>query len=357
MSIISRSIASWYSVLISRRIRGMEGGTFGKGGSEAMEHQDQNIEWENAQSATDSPRRATRDLWGELLKTIVFMLAALAVIVIGCMAWFAANHRVHSGLASVSSKDVTIRLATKGVRQTSEKNLLNLDAGILYEHDGKTYYRTNNNKIALRLSDQYVVSPGASGVVTFYIIPTQDGASEITLYVNLAGYVGSGTQASPVDDPVLNALLSGHILLFQEHEGGHYSGWLSGGLNNAITVSLPEDTKENEPQEVTIYWIWPLRYENMINDLYSADNTDVDSTEEKNRFDSFVEAQSTTGLIPISDESNYRYSRIFLTRETSLSKVDSRSAAYNLADEYIGSNAQYLYLSIQTTPYRDESAE
>ena len=68
-------------------------------------------------------------------------------------------------------------------------------------------------------------------------------------------------------------------------------------------------------------------------------------------FVDFVERQaaSMTDL----ENSGYRYSRIFFTNQESLTGTDERSKAYDLADEYIGSNAQYLYLIIQTSSSDD----
>lgn len=325
-----------------------------------MKHRDEKTEAANGAAASHGSRRTTMRLWAELLKTCLFIFAALAVIVIGSIAWFAANTRVQSGTASISAKNEMIRLATKGNRQSSEEEWLNLRDGEPYPYDVDTYYYTVGERIALRLSEEYVVSPGASGSISFYIIPTQDGAMHVTLYLGLAGYAestdpGGTTQVSRVADDVLDALLSGHILLFHDYADGHYSGWLGTGtagmLSNAITVTLPDTAQANVPFEVTLYWIWPLRYENMVDDLYAQGNAEYAA-----QFKPFVEAQASE-LTVIPEASKYSYSRIFLTGEKALSTTDSRSRAYNLADEYIGTNADYLYLTIQLTPYNGETAE
>lgn len=287
-----------------------------------------------------------RRLWKEMLKTGIFLLATLIVLAFCSIAWFVSNDRTQATTASVSAKHDPLRLATKGVRQKAEKDYLRiteetLPDGETHPYKEETYYFTENGTIALRLSeDNIVVSPGASGTATFYIIPNQDGAMSLTLYVGLAGYAATQNN-TPIDDKTLDALLSGHILLFQnKDENGHYSGWL--GENNTITVSLPVTAKKDIPEEVSLHWIWPLRYENMVNDLYEKG-----SAEYRDSFAPFVEKQSKIAdMNPLTER--YRYSRIFLTNETG-DTVQDRSKAYNLADEYIGTNAQYLYLAIQTS--------
>lgn len=324
---------------------------------ENMDNQDTDkllqMEAADCRSAADAHHNALKKFWKELFKTGIFLIAALTAIVFGSIAWFTANMNVQSGSASVAAQYEIIRIASKGIRQTSELNWLHLAEGTAYEYGGNTYYYTESGKIALRLSEDYIVSPGASGFVEFYIIPTHDGAATMTLYLGLTGYEerigvdGITKEIKRVEDPTLDALLSGHILLFDDYNDGYYSNWLSntstgGILNNTITITLPENAKEGEPYPVTIYWIWPLRYENMVDDLYAPG-----STEYTERFKPFVEAQAQDMTI-VPGTSNYYYSRVFLTKDTALNNTDSRTRAYNLADEYIGANAGYLYLTIQT---------
>ena len=300
-----------------------------------------------------------RRLWKEMLKTGIFLLATGIVLVFGSIAWFVSNNRTQATTASVSAKHDPIRLATKGKRQRAETDYLRIQVDstqpngttlpdgetYTYPSETETYYYTENGTIALRLSeDNIVVSPGASGTATFYILPTRNGAMSLTLYVGLAGYAvkQNNTSAERIVDPALDALLSGHILLFRNKDAnGHYSGWL--GTENAITVSLPDTAQKDIPEPVTLYWIWPLRYENMQSDLYA--NEAQANTEE---FLTFLDTQAQkTSMTEISG--GYSYSRIYLTNEKDLTTTDSRSNAYNLADEYIGTNAQYLYLAIQTS--------
>ena len=246
----------------------------------------------------------------------------------------------------ISHQFDTIRLATKGNRQEAEETLLHLDTGTPEVYNGEIYYYTETKEIALFLSDpSVVVSPGMSGEISFYIIPNRDGAQSATLHLGLAGYEETKDEngkamGNKINDIVLNSLLSGHILLFENCVNGQYSDWLpgsvsTGGLDYQISVSK-SDAKKDEPWKVTIYWVWPLRYENMAND-FTVNNT--------NLLSGFIEGQAKN-LKQIVDTS-YSYSQIFLTKDSTLDTNDSRSDAYNQADEYIGTKANYLYVTIQ----------
>lgn len=269
-----------------------------------------------------------RRLWKEILKTAVFLLATIIVIIIGSIAWFVSNDRTQAATASVSAQHDLLRLATKGRRQSSEETFLGLYKGdtLSAEPGQDSYYFTEGGTIALRLDrDNVSVRPGFSGEVTFYIIPKRTGTLEATLYLELAGYQthteNAVTTAKPVDDDVLDALLCGHILLFRNE---NYSDWLWTGNGNILRVS--ESAREGVPIPVTFYWYWPLRYEDMK--------------------ENWLERTLTKRL---PSDPNYLYNRVFIAKGDVLTDDKICDEAYNRADEYIGSHADFLYLSIQTS--------
>lgn len=314
-----------------------------KGGGDTV--QEQNWDSLKADPSASNPGKDTRKmLIAELIKTSVLVLCAFFTIVFGTAAWFVSNTKVDSGGVEISHQYDTIRLATKGVRQSAESTLLKLDNGTPYPPDGEpheTYYVTEDKEIALRLSTPEVaVSPGMSGEISFYIIPNSNGPQTVTLHLGLAGYEKiTKDSGSKINDIVLSSLLSGHILLFKSHENGLYSEWLptdsvsTGGANYQITVSNP-DAKAGKPWPVTIYWVWPLRYQNMAGDF-------------GNIFGIFIEEQ-VENLKDVPGNKQYQYSQIFLTKRGALEFAEARSDAYNQADEYIGKNANYLYVTVQT---------
>ncbi|MDY2627812.1 MAG: hypothetical protein SOW08_05770 [Lachnospiraceae bacterium] len=307
-----------------------------------------------------------KSAWFIFLKSGVFVLAAFCALLIGGIAWFSSNTRVSGGGMSVRAEQNIIRIACRGERQIAEKNTFNLPDGESIVYNNIQYYYTDAGEIAMRLEENYSVLPGACGSIEFYLIPTCNGSQTVTLYLGLSGYKkdASDNAAVQVKDEALTTLLKGHLLLFKNHEEGFYSGWMydtasDGIFDNSITVTLPENAEAGVPYPYTIYWIWPKRYENMVshrtdkNDLYAEGSEEFD-----NLFFPFVSRQIDGENIKRIGTTGYYYNSIFLAEKSgdrwSLDEK-ARSKAYDLADEYIGTNADYLYLTIRTSPQMENS--
>lgn len=322
---------------------------------------------EAAVSPTKRRKELQTRLWIELIKTCFFILAAVSVIIFGTIAWFASNTQVQASGVSVSAQNQTIRLATKGERQLPDVQFSGVEESGWNLEDGTpfdSYFYTETQTIALRMSNaNTVVSPGARGVVEFYIIPTEDGDIQTNLYVGLGVYQEEKKNHSITNQLItgvkrirskpLEAVLNGHILLFREYSNGYYSGWMGSGSSKEITVNIP-NAKKDEPVPVRFYWIWPLEYRNMKDNLIDPSNT-----EEYDRFQAWVEAQADiTGKATVAEDSKYKYSQIFLWNKDATEFPDAlRDDAYNLADEYIGGNTHYLYLTIQTKDLTEDTPE
>lgn len=302
---------------------------------------------EHSTESSESSALLLRQLVMQLLKILLFILAALAVLIVGTRAWFVANSQVAATDTGISARQERIRLATKGAYQLPETRFLHLESGSEFLYGQETYYCAEDNAIALLLDHQAqaVVSPGAGGQVTFYVISGSNDAQTLRLYVRLAGYRGiwqngEVTDVEPVSNAVLTTLLNGHILLFREKR----SGWLGSGEVKEITVRIPENSG-NIPVPVTLYWTWPARYREDVVPLAASDPA----------FGQWLEAQNTlTGTAwsgTTDNAADYGYSGMFLAyMDTNLENPQAQDDAYNLADEFIGTNAQYLYLSIRTAP-------
>lgn len=312
-------------------------------------------EAERYREAAKMHEQEMKSAWKTFGKTGLFVLAAAVVFVLICVSWFVQNSQVKGNSGTVRADQNIVRIASKGDRQTAElHSTLGLQDGSVLNYNDEDYYYTENDEIAMRLSDDYKVAPGVSGFIEFYVIPTRSGARTVTLELCLAGYQdGEDDQVVPVEDEALNELLKGHVLLFESYQDGFYSDWLynsdaEGIYHNTITVSLPENAAVDVPYPYRIYWIWPKRYENMIShrqnkkDLYAEDSGEFIHT-----FMPFVETQSSGENKSPIGSTGYSYSSVFLSDEWPLSDKNVRSKAYNLADEYIGTNADYLYLTIR----------
>lgn len=286
--------------------------------------------------------KETRELYSSLGRSLFLCFVALFAIVTATAAWFVANSHVNSGTSPISSEFEPVKLAVLQNYERQNAELINLklpDGKPFEDAGGNLYYYTDTETIALRLDKNgYNMSPGSRGKIEFYVI--SNGASEVTLELELGAYgENENNEVIKIDNDILSLLMRGHVLFFNNYRDGVYSDWLlnndgSGNWSNSISINL-SGKEAGVPTKVDIYWIWPIRYENLANDFAETKK--------------FVDIQSNDeSMIAISNDNAYKYNLIYLSDKSIGDSIDNRSEAYDLADEYIGSNAQYLYLKIQT---------
>lgn len=305
------------------------------------------------QEALMMKREEIKELYKSLAKTTVMVFVSLFTLVFVAVAWFVANSNVRSGSSPISADYEPIKLAVKSndFRQSADEYLQLNDGDTLTDADGNKYFYTNSGTIALRLDkNDYEVSPGAKGKVTFYVIPN-GATSSVTLHIGLGAYGEDENHAvNPINNEVINSLINGHILLFDDYSDVNgYSNWLFETPNNSdsifhnsITVDL-SNTSAGDIVPVDFYWIWPTRYQNYVNDFKDSYTKNEIVNFANDQADNLRELGNYQVL-----ENQYRYSYVFLSKD-SLTSTANRSEGYDLADEYIGGNAQYLYLTIQTS--------
>ena len=331
------------------------------------------------------------------VRSLFMAFSALVVMVGFCIAWFVSNHRVNAtGMNIEAANAQDFQLASKGKRQEAEQkylknedgqNILNNGTAYLINSDGKMIAAsddTNNTEIyyagftnlAWRLDDDVTLMPGASGSMTFYIIPRKENLTSANLTFTLKAYeddTKTGVAAVSKDNQLQN-LVMGHILFFRNREAdGSYAGWIAPDENGSYLMAnseysfsvTPENKttfEKDKPYRVTLYWVWPNYIRNYI---YTNQNgslfTNPDSSDYKNLL-KFLNKENFQ-----NNEAEQKYSKIFYVKPDSgaASAKDSTSGngnqinsnitdavlnecneAYNNADQYIGKNARYLYVDV-----------
>ena len=331
------------------------------------------------------------------VRSLFMALSALVVMAGFCIAWFVSNHRVNAtGMNIQAAGAEDFQLASKGKRQNAEQNklknedsqnILNNGTAYLINSDGKMIAAsddTNNTEIyyagftnlAWRLDDDVMLMPGASGSMTFYIIPRKENLTSANLTFTLKAYednTKTGVAAVSKDNQLQN-LVMGHILFFRKQDAdGSYAGWIAPDENGSYLMANSEYsftvTPENKttfekdtPYPVTLYWVWPNYIRNYI---YTNQNgslfTNPDSSDYKNLL-KFLNKENFQ-----NNETEQKYSKIFYVKPDSgaASAKDSTSGngnqinsnitdavlnecneAYNNADQYIGENTRYLYVDV-----------
>ncbi|WP_456111254.1 hypothetical protein [Roseburia inulinivorans] len=331
------------------------------------------------------------------VRSFFMALSALVVMVGFCIAWFVSNHRVNAtGMNIEAANAQDFQLASKGKRQEAEQkylknedsqNILNNGTAYLKNSDGKMITAsddTNNTEIyyagftnlAWRLDDDVTLMPGASGSMTFYIIPRKENLTSANLTFTLKAYeddTKTGVVAVSKDNQLQN-LVMGHILFFRNRDAdGSYAGWIAPDENGSYLMAnseysftvTPENKttfEKDKPYPVTLYWVWPNYIRNYI---YTNQNGSLFTNPDSSDYQDLLKFLNKENFQ--NNEAEQKYSKIFYVKPDSgaASAKDSTSGngnqinsnitdavlnecneAYNNADQYIGKNARYLYVDV-----------
>ena len=358
--------------------------------------------------SSDELRQEIRIEKKKAVRSIVLALSALIAIIAICIAWFVANNVIKGSTSDVSAdSDSAFRIASVGKRQDSElgyywdektgnKNLI-LDDGeektyskyydlaTHTEKTGEQTYYIGNNNIAWYQDRQEVLEPGASGKLEFYVIPKETGHSSLKVTVKLEGYTlthansykpgdaetTDNSRAIWIEEQRLQRFIDGHILVFKELNDDGYKGWLrpedvsdykdnTGICGNTFTISAGDVGlkvfEKDVPYKITLYWVWPKYFRNYIyanrqqnGDLF----TDIENNEDYNSLIEFInEQKEMTGngsklFFNGEDASDVQQTVTDERIDSDMSSelLNTCSRYYNLADEYIGNKAKFMYVS------------
>ena len=341
-------------------------------------------------------------------RSLVLAVTALIAIIAICIAWFVANNVIKGGTSDVSAgTDSRFELASAGKRQIPEENYYlkddadspKLSAGQpaefdeYYDIESKSWVSKRENYylglsgIAWYQDGQTVVEPGASGSLEFYVIPKKTGLKSMTITLKAEAYrlLGSSTgsdsenenttpRAKRSDDVVLQNMIDGHILMFRDlDEDKGYSGWIppvetagedaddAGTYGNVFTITADDagledgEFEENKLYKITVYWVWPKYFRNYIYNSTSL-NGDLfaDISNENADYTALLEFVNSQKEMGISGGSKLFYSNDKTIKTVTDKNIDSDMADevlkacdkyYNQADEYIGTQAEYMYIS------------
>lgn len=267
---------------------------------------------------------------------------------------------------------------------------------------------TDKSNLRNEKDESLGIEPGSSGSITFYIIPHKSGALNVSLTLSLTGYTlkDNGTESKPENlnpgslaDIRADAqqLLEGHILLFAGYnkDNNSYKGWISQdgdpwtmSLGDKYSLSQKEngeliwsnkDAIAENAYPVTVYWIWPELLESYLRNsnsytgtrplLFPAEQNPAEQKDENasvnnpealpsKLFGKMCEVDESSSTSINSNrylrwetaavfKENVTVDTLKLIREQYNSALYGNVAAYyDLADQYLGSNVQYVKLTL-----------
>ena len=187
----------------------------------------------------------------------------------------------------------------------------------------------------------YYLVPGSYGSFTFYIKKTVDSDIEVNFNISMYGYKKSYNTDNvvipyiPTNNPSYNKaldMLKGHILFFEERdvdnhgEPTHYRNLINGSHFSYSTSGKTKDSVYTDYYKVTVYWEWPLLYEDIANNTSTSELT--------KRYPSEL-------LTYLNNHRNY----FFAINENSNVTIEL-SDGYNDGDQLIGDNIHYLIVKL-----------
>lgn len=316
----------------------------------------------------------------KLKRSFVFAFVALIAVIALGIAWFMSNSKVTSTGTSVSAQDDRLfELASVGKRQTAEASYLKDESkkNILRAGKERTYasyiengmkvqkeqtYYVGTESLAWYLDSQESILPGANGKLEFYIIPKKDTVKPVTVSFDINGYVYTtegdvDKRAVKSEDTTLQNLMQGHILFFQQLDDVYgYQKWLKADESFIIEAPKNSSFQKDVPYKVTIYWIWPQYFRNYVytqkstqGDLFTDAANQKDDSDYA-RINTFINSQRTVEMGQnklFYDESGKIQVESDINKNMAQDTLEQCSNYYNKADEYIGTNAKYIYVGIK----------
>lgn len=244
-----------------------------------------------------------------IVRMIVIILAAIAVVAALSIAWFVNNTSVHLTSLTVGADMKNVELRTYGgagihddlLKKITESGTENF----WYELADKVggFFETSSEKYSVNwlLSDssnmgnysteqldweQYwenlpqaaerqdkAIEPGSSGRLTFYIVPKYDGTVELKLNLSLIPYKEDQKEdqfkeITEENDRIAKNFIDGHVLFFLEEGTGQKEiQWIKDGTFQIMI----EEAKKDQEYAYTLYWCWPQSFGEAVlqaNDSY-----------------------------------------------------------------------------------------
>ena len=220
---------------------------------------------------------------------IVFVIAAIAVIIALCIAWFVSNNRVNGISGGISAKESGIEIGSRGsqgvhddilkqvksdltyhlpgVGSTNQHDtslggsinwLLNSDSNMNNYSEGKSFTDTG-----AKFRKDYAMEPGTKGKLDFFIKPYEEGNLSLEFSLDIVPYVMDGDTPRVVDKTsTASQFLSGHIVYFlgeTQNDTVKYT-WIKDGR---FQITIPKAEKDKE-YNYSIYWVWPLNLSTIL---------------------------------------------------------------------------------------------
>ena len=233
---------------------------------------------------------------------IIFVIAAIAVIIALCIAWFVSNNRVNGISGRISAKESGIEIGSRGSQGVHDDILKKVKSDLTYhlpgegsnnQHDTSqggsinwllnSKSNMNNYSGGKSFTDtgatfrkDYAMEPGTKGRLDFFIKPYEEGNLSLEFSLDIVPYVMNGDIPQVVDKTsTASQFLSGHIVYFLRETQNDDTVKFTWIKNGTFRITIPKAEKDKE-YNYSIYWVWPLNLSTILlnkNDEFLNEST------------------------------------------------------------------------------------
>lgn len=358
------------------------------------------------------PKETTevKQLRKDFFRTVIFILAALYVLTVATIAWFAKNEHTKSNTSVISANGMGIELRThgsSGIHDDILKTIMNdgTNSSFWYklpfapkdytetsageptinwllsdssaagnysdeESDWEEYWQDEDHK-----RQEKAIEPGSHGTLSFSVVPYYSGNITVNCELSLIPYdVTEDGYSEIAEDAIERELVNGHILFFLVSEGNKLV-WIRDG---SFELVIPDAVAETE-YEYTLYWCWPQTFaEAVLKDgddylngrttLFSeytnggaireavvkSDDYSMKNLPKRYFYSNLTNAtleQNQKDLLQIENIYNVSTSTLEADHmsEEAMEAFVELSSYYNQADQYIGGHIKFVRIKLTAT--------
>ena len=258
------------------------------------------------------------DYHKRIRKSFASCIVVLIALIFATIAWFASSRTLSIkgiNLGAVDTGDVQIGLNENdwqtdtafdiGVSNVDELETAT-EVGVKEPVFENIYGEDDKGTVALiTKEDSKIMAPGTYGFFTFYVRTTSPSTKSCK--INLTKVLkGSDLSNNTELKNELENLFTGHILCFSNRtksdEGYLYSGLIDDTNSMTVAFESSDSQTEGKIQKVTIYWVWPYEFKDLVNTDVSKGDAFVKSIVNSNATSDEIKAM--TGLYPARTELN-----------------------------------------------------
>ena len=334
--------------------------------------------------AVDEIAEKKRNQKKSLIKLGAMGVLIAVTIIIGSLSWFTMNTQVESSGMNIKTATLPFDIQSSGAAPDEYVRLFGL-ADSEYSsgtRQGNTNtYRTGTyDQIWWRLDADDATSystgfrPGASGELTFEIVPKDENALKVNCKFNLRTFISSENAQTNVTESITEITatngtdiqksarnyINGHILFFEhktvdssDHE--IYSGFI--GVDG-VDITVPAG---GNAKSVTLYWKWVNTFDQIFlkttDSFYDYPLIANNNTTDRADLIDYIQSNPTKLFSDISAGNTTAVQNIdYDTDHANSALLSALNDGYNAADQVIGVNLRYFLIEMVASPATSSSS-